>query len=303
MSHLLKQQESGFLPDSSFQVFLWDFPGCLMTVPSAPSVGGLCLFLGGGEGGPWGSGVQCPGLNPQLCISLAAWSWVSQPSVLIVSSPVKWIDYFLSHRIVLKIKCVKNSWHTGNIINCWFLLSLTQHFAAQATASLQTANLPLSSLTSLRLWSVWLVRKLPSFFRTCSFRDSSPRPQWCPLYHTCLLFEAPGLSAQLRWEKVDREDGPASCFQGALKCSCCSAHTRLLHQNCFACSSRGMISAPPESSGPIQHSSSSGTSMLVCVWVQLRSGLRFFPTGLQAPCGLTSILRASVTDKFPKLMW
>lgn len=185
-----------------------------MTVPSAPSVGGLCLFLGGGEGGPWGSGVQCPGLNPQLCISLAAWSWVSQPSVLIVSSPVKWIDYFLSHRIVLKIKCVKNSWHTGNIINCWFLLSLTQHFVAQATASLQTANLPLSSLTSLRLWSVWLVRKLHSFFRTCSFRDSSPRPRWCPLYHTCLLFEAPGLSAQLRWEKVDGEDGPASCFQG-----------------------------------------------------------------------------------------
>ena len=49
-------------------------------------------------------------------------------------------------------------------LTIFIILSTTQHFAAQATASLQTAKPTLSSLTSLRLWSLWLVGKLHFFF-------------------------------------------------------------------------------------------------------------------------------------------
>ena len=173
-------------------------------------------------------------------------------------------------------------------VGCHFLLQCMKvKNDSEVTQSCPTLSDPMDcSLTGSSIHGIFQARVLEwgaiafsdSFFRTCSFREGSPRPQWCPLYHSCLLFEALGLCT-VEVKKVDGEDGTASCFQGALTCSCCSAHTRLLHQNSFACSSQGMIFFPPETSGPIQHSTSSGTSMLVCVWVQLGQGLGSFPLG------------------------
>lgn len=222
-----------------------------------------------------------------------------------MSSPVRCIEYSLSHRAVLKIKWVKSAWHIGSIklLAIFIILSITQRFAAQATASLQTANSTLSSLTSLDLGLACLVRKLHSFISGSPLlEDILLAPQWCPLYHSCLLSKAPGLSAQLgqrRWQSLP----PPRALLNVL-----AAHARLLRQNSFA-SSPSCTVFPPETSGPILCSTSLGTSILICIWVHLKLGFRFFPMGLLGPMwiwgyGLTSILRASglTVISFPNIV-